>query len=111
MDFSLMNDDEILKELGERLEKIRLKKEVSDDELTKKGGGNKKALWRFKKGEPITTKNFIKILRGLGELQRLEQLFRVEEEYRPSQGKAQISNQRVRKKTKKGRFLWGEDKK
>lgn len=110
MDFSLMNDDEILKELGTRMEKMRQKKELSDAELSKKGGNTKDALARFKNGEPITTKNLVKIIRGLGELRRLEQLFGVEDEFRPSQGRAQPLPKRIRnKKTKSGGFKWGED--
>jgi len=111
MDYSLMSDDEILQELGRRCEKLRLTKEISDAELSKKGGITKDALWRFRNGEPITTKNLVKIIRGLGELHQLEQLFKVEEEFRPSQTKPETLPKRVRAKSKKmGKIVWGEDK-
>lgn len=71
MDFSLLTDDEILSEIGKLFEQKRLQKSISDAHLIKQGGCSKDALWRFRSGEPITSKNLIKILRGLGELNLL----------------------------------------
>lgn len=111
-DFQLMTDDEILKELASRFEKKRLQKQISDQEIAKKGGCTKVSIWRFRSGETITTKNLVKILRGLGELSILEQLFQVDNTYRPSLEKAPDTPKRVHTKKKKDKktFVWGEDK-
>jgi hypothetical protein len=111
-EFTLMTDDEILKEIASRFEKKRLQKQISDHDIIKKGGCTKDALWRFRSGEAITTKNLIKILRGLGELGALDQLFQIEDTYRPSLKKTPDTPKRVYPKKKKQQkpFIWGEDK-
>lgn len=110
MDFSLMSDDEVLASLGTLFEKMRLQKEISDATLMQKGGCSKDALWRFRNGEAITTKNFVKILRGLGELKPLEELFRVQNSFRPSLLKEPQGKKRVHSKAKEEQsFTWGED--
>ena len=112
IEFTLMTDAEILKEIAFRFEKKRLQKQISDHDIIKKGGCTKDALWRFRSGEAITTKNLIKILRGLDEVGVLEQLFQIDNIYRPSLEKTSDAPKRVytKKKKKQKPFIWGEDK-
>lgn len=75
MIFSVLNDEQILIELGKRYEKIRLEKKMSDLDVSLKGGVPTNAIYRFKKGQGISFTNFIKILRGLDKLDKLDSLF------------------------------------
>ena len=81
MNFNLLTDEDILKELGKNYEELRLRKKLSDEDVMKKGGTNKDAIQRFKNGSNINLSNFVKILRGLGELDNLEKLIHVEDEF------------------------------
>ncbi len=73
--FKELSDDQILQELGRRFDGQRLVSRIADRDIFLAGGVKKDTLAHFKKGKPVTLLNFIKILRGAGCLDRLEQLF------------------------------------
>jgi len=111
MDYKLFNDDEVLYDIGQQFEKIRLHKKISDSDIMKKSGVSKDALWRFRTGKPVTTKNLIKILRGIDELDLLAKLFMPPETpFVPSEKIQKESNKRINNnKADSNDFTWGED--
>lgn len=112
MSYTLLTDDEILADLAAKLDHLRRAKKLKDEELVAKGGTSRFILKKFRSGAGgITLKSFIRLLRGLGELDRLETLLRPPDEYRPTGNHQQIPAQRVRdKKSDDVDFVWGDDR-
>lgn len=110
MPYSLMTDDEILADLAERFDLLRRRKEIRDRDLVKAGGTNDIAATKFRGGGNITLKTFVRLLRGLGELERLEKLLELAEPYAPSGEPPKITERRVRRKKKPAKdFRWGDE--
>ncbi len=112
MDFNLLANEDIIKELGKNYEELRLQKRLSDDDVHKKGGVSIDAIQRLKNGSNINLLNFIKILKGLGELDKLQKLLEVKEEFSIQETTKSSKPKRIFK-SKKGinsEFIWGEDK-
>jgi len=115
MDFNLFTDEEIIKELASRCDSMRIKKELSEKDVSDKGGTNSDAIYRFKNGRNISLTNFIKIIRGIGELDNLEKLLRIDEQQSIREIKKSKTPKRIFKSRKKDNendtdFIWGEDK-
>lgn len=112
MMFSLYNDEEIIKELARRYEKMRIYKELSDEDVSQNGGVSKDAIYRMKRGENISLTNFIRILRGLSELDALDNTIReVQELSLEDMFYKKKVKKRIFKKTK-GKdtdFKWGDE--
>ena len=110
MPYTLMTDEEILKNLAERFDAIRKKKEIKDADLVSRGGANGIAMGKFRSGENITLKTFVRLVRGLGELDRLERLFSASEEWSPTGSDDKTPRRRVRDKKKPAQpFTWGDE--
>lgn len=111
MSYTLFTDDEILTDLAGKLDYIRRTKELKDEELVAKGGTSRFVLNKFRSGAGgITLKSFVRLLRGLGELDRLESLLKAPDYYSPTGRHREIPAHRVRdKKEGYSGFLWGED--
>lgn len=110
--FSLFNDEDIIRALGKKYEKLRIEKELSDEDVSVMGGVSKDAIYRMKRGENISLVNFIKILRGLSELDALENVIKEVEDLniRDIYLKKKVKK-RIFKKTK-GKdtdFKWGDE--
>lgn len=112
MNFELLTDEEIIKQLAVRYEKIRLQKRLSEKDISKQGGTNSDALYRFKKGSNISLSNFIKILRGAGELDSLEKLLKPQEikSIRVKEEKLPKRVFKNKKEQNNSEFVWGEDR-
>jgi len=110
--FSLINDDDIIKELARRYEKMRIYKELSDEDVSKNGGVSRDAIYRMKRGENISLVNFIRILRGLSELDALENVIKEVQELslKDMYYKKKVKK-RIFKKTKDKNksFKWGDE--
>lgn len=111
MSYLLKTDDEILHDLAEKLDLIRRTKKIKDSDLVQRGGTNRVVLNKFRKGTGgISLKTFVRLLRGLGELDRLENCFSADQPFSPAGSKSDIPKKRVRDKTRnKNGFVWGED--
>jgi hypothetical protein len=93
-----MTDKNIAKELGVKFDELRRTKRIKDTDVALTGGTNTKALNKFKSGSgDITLSSFIKMLRGIGELDRLNLLFSDVGQYSPVDSK-NITPNRVRTK-------------
>ena len=112
MDYKLLTDDEIMQDLAEKFDLLRRSKEIKDETLAAKGGTNRMQISRFRNGQGgISLKTFIRILRGMDELDRLEDLLKVDMDYHPSGKASSIPRKRVRNSVSDASaFTWGEDK-
>ena len=112
MSYRLQTDEEIMADLAAKIDLLRRYKGIKDEELVTRGGTNRVALNKFRKGKQgITLKTFIRLLRGLDELHRLESMLEVPDEYSPTGKHRNIPARRVRdRKEPKRPFTWGEDR-
>jgi len=111
MSYNLMTDDDILKDLAEQFEKIRIRKQIKETEIEKTCGISRRTLYNFRQGTTaITLKSFIRLLRGIGELDRLETLLVDSTAYSPISGTDKELPKRVRDRggPEKG-FKWGDE--
>lgn len=75
MSFSnLLNDEAVLKEMGQRIGQHRVDRGMTQAGLAQKAGIAKRTVERFESGHPTQTETFIRILRILGLLDNLDAL-------------------------------------
>lgn len=112
MSYNLLTDDEILADLARKLDHLRRAKKLKDEELAAKGGTSRFVLNKFRSGTGgITLRSFIRLLRGVGELDQLESLLQEPDYYTPTGRNKEIPAQRVRdSKEDERRLPWGEDR-
>jgi predicted transcriptional regulator len=111
MDYSTMNDEDILRDLAEKADQLRIEHQVKETDLEKSSGISRKTFYNFKQGNTgFSLKNFIRLLRALGETQRLQWMFPETESYSPLSTKTQQTAKRVRDRQKsEGSFRWGDE--
>lgn len=68
----LLTDETILDELGKRVARTRLERNVSQAALAAEAGVSKTTLERLERGGGVQLESFIRILRALGLLDRLD---------------------------------------
>jgi transcriptional regulator with XRE-family HTH domain len=71
---SYLTDESVLSELGARLERVRLERNLTQRELAARAGVAYKAIQRIEAGESVKLASFIRALRGLGLLDVLDRL-------------------------------------
>jgi len=69
-----LTDEAVLAELGTRLERARLDRNLTQRQLAADGGVQRKVVQRIEAGESVTLTSLIRILRALGLLEALDQL-------------------------------------
>ncbi len=111
MKYSMMSDDAIIRELAGGVEQLRLARKMKEADMEKVSGISRKTYYNFKHGSGISLKNFIALLRALGELDRLEQIFPDNQQvFHPSPHVKTHTQKRVRDKQKTDRpFRWGDE--
>jgi transcriptional regulator with XRE-family HTH domain len=67
-------DEAVLAELGARLERTRLERNLTQRELAVQAGVERKVLVRMEGGESVRLVSFIRVLRALGLLDALDRL-------------------------------------
>ncbi|MBM3709055.1 MAG: helix-turn-helix transcriptional regulator [Actinobacteria bacterium] len=78
MDWYGMSDNEIIRDIGKRLKELRLRKNITQDSLSKKTGLNRVTISKIERGQKISLLSLIQIIRGLDELQRLDNIIPAE---------------------------------
>ncbi len=71
---SYLTDEAVLSELGARLERHRLERNLTQRELAAWAGVERKAVQRIEAGEAVKLTSFLRVLRALGLLDALDQL-------------------------------------
>jgi len=74
MDWYGMSDNEIIRDIGKRLKTLRLRKNITQESLSKKTGLNRVTISKIERGQKTSLFSLIQILRGLDELQRLDSI-------------------------------------
>lgn len=69
-----MSNLAILKEIGQRLKNIRLRKNMQQKELAERCGVSLSSVQRLERGETITSETLVSVIRALGLLENFEQL-------------------------------------
>jgi transcriptional regulator with XRE-family HTH domain len=69
---SLLADETVLRELGGRLAQTRLERNISQSRLANEAGVAKTTVERLERGGGVQLESFIRILRALGLLDRLD---------------------------------------
>lgn len=67
-------DEVILRELGERLARTRLERNLSQGRLAEEAGVSKRTVERLEAGEPVRSNSLIRVLRALGQIEALDRL-------------------------------------
>lgn len=68
------SDATVLDELGSRLARTRLERNVSQEQLAADAGVSKSTVERIETGREVKLSSFVRILRGLDRLEILDQL-------------------------------------
>lgn len=71
---TLNSDETVLHELGRRLARTRLERNVSQEELAAEAGVSKSTIERLEAGRPVKLDSFVRMLRALGQLPILDRL-------------------------------------
>ena len=111
MDIKLLTDKEIVADLGRQFDMLRRRKGIQDKEIIAAGGTNHDALDKFRNAKGnITIATLVKMMRGIGELDRLSALFSIPEYYSPTGMNTDVPKRRIRKKASpEVPFTWGDD--
>jgi putative transcriptional regulator len=68
------SDETVLEEIGRRLARTRLERNLSQEQLALEAGVSKATIERLEAGEPVRSTSLIRALRALGRLEALDQL-------------------------------------
>ncbi len=71
----ILSDEAILAELGERIARVRIDRQLTQAQVAAQAGVSKRTLERIESGASAQMSSFIRILRVLELLSRLEQMF------------------------------------
>lgn len=63
---SLLTDETIIGELGEKIKQVRLRRNLTQTALAEESGVAKRTIERFEKGASIQLTSLVRILRALG---------------------------------------------
>ena len=69
---NLLTDGTVLTEMGDRLARLRLRRNQSQAQLAKEAGISKRTLERIEAGQSVQLTSLIRVLRALEVLNRLE---------------------------------------
>jgi putative transcriptional regulator len=71
---NISSDDALLKELGDRLQRNRLNRNMTQAALAKEAGISERTIIRIEQGHSTQLSNFIRLLRSLGLLENMDAL-------------------------------------
>ena len=114
IDFSIAPSKQIENALCQRLEKIRLSRNVTQTQLAEEAGVSTRTIGRMEKGEGVSLDTFIRILTALGVQQNLEVLL-PDPTIRPIDRIKEKNNNRKRARpvhsvNKNNEWSWGDGK-
>jgi putative transcriptional regulator len=69
-----LSDDALLEELGDRLQRIRLNRNMTQAALAKEAGISERTIIRIEQGRSTQLSNLIRLLRSLGLLDNMDAL-------------------------------------
>jgi predicted transcriptional regulator len=107
-----MTDQEIISDIAKKINILRRTKALMVKDVASKGGVSIPVIAKFEsKTNDIKISTFIKILRGIGELEQLENILSIDSSYSPIEEDTTPLPKRIRrKKIIETDFTWEEDK-
>lgn len=123
MDFKNMSDKQIIEAISQNMEKKRLSKKITAEDMATKGGHSSQVYSNFiNKNTNIKLETLIQMFRGIGELDKLQKAFEFKEQFslynhpsskqakriRPKQKKITVSLKEIKDEIA-SRPKWGED--
>lgn len=69
-----LTDEAVLGELGDRLARLRLQRNLTQRQLAEEAGVDRKAVLRLEGGDPVQLVTLMRVLRALGRLDALDAL-------------------------------------
>ena len=104
------NCEQYIKELGQKIKSYRILNDMSQQDLEDKSGVSKRSISRLEQGESVQVDNLFKIIIALGLGDNIDLLV-PEQTKRPSYylEKSEDRPKRVRKKSVKKEFKWGDE--
>ncbi|MFC5049694.1 helix-turn-helix domain-containing protein [Rubritalea spongiae] len=99
-----LTNESLLRELGTRVEQLRIRKNLTQAQLAKEAGIGKRTLERFEKGETVQLTTFVAILRVLDLLNPLLDLI-PDQNHSPMQQLLQEKKMRYRASPKAGKTI------
>ncbi len=112
MNYDMMSDEDIIRDIAQRVERLRISHQIKESSICEATGISQKTLYNFKKGATgFSLRYFIRLLRSIDEIDRLQLMFPETDEYRPRGGNSSELAKRVRDKRSVDRgFVWGDEK-
>lgn len=92
-----LTDNMILSKLGEAMKRLRLERNVSQKELAQSAGVSISSVAAMERGESVSLKTLISLLRALNSLDMLSDFFK-EQEISPITYAKQLDGQKSRKR-------------
>jgi putative transcriptional regulator len=74
MNYDALTDKAILEELGSRLQRERLNRNITQTDVATQAGVSRRAVQNMESGRPSTTTLLIRVLRALGKIDTLDSL-------------------------------------
>ena len=111
MDYSKCDEDAILSDLAAKFDRIRLEKRLKDEDIERIGGVSRQLISSFRNGKrSISLRSFIRLLKGINEIERLQTLFPDSDSYSPRTEQSKVPRKRVRDTQESpGTFQWGDE--
>ncbi len=97
MELYALTDNMILSKLGETMKRLRLERNISQKGLAQSAGVSISSVAAIERGDGVSTKTFIPLLRALNSLDMLSDLFK-EQEISPIAYAKLLDGQRSRKR-------------
>ncbi|MFC1760690.1 helix-turn-helix domain-containing protein [Planctomycetota bacterium] len=108
-------DEAVLVEIGQRLVRLRLDRELTQAQLAERAGVSKRTVERLEAGQSSQMSNLIRILRALGSLEGMNRLLpeatgpRPMDLLRQQKKKERKRASSRRKKAKDSSWQWGDE--
>ncbi len=109
-----LTDQAALVELGERLARQRLQRNLTQEQLAREAGVSKRTLIRLEKGESSQVTNLIRVVRALGLLANLDAFVPPPlpspiEQLRSRRKERRRASPGVKKSEPSTKWTWGDD--
>jgi len=114
----LLTDDAVLAELGRRLERHRLERNMTQAEAAEQAGIGRATLQRVERGESVQAMTLVKLLRALGLLANLEAalpeplespIATLERQQRSARRRAGGTRRHIPAEQEKDAWSWGDE--
>lgn len=109
-----MTDSAVLAEIGDRLSRLRLQRNLTQAQLAREAGVSKRTLIRLESGESSQVTNLIRVLRALGLLGNLDAFIPRPlpspiEQLRSRAKERRRASPRAKKSAPSSKWTWGDE--